>query len=138
MLQAMNTGHDGSLTTIHANTTRDALSRVENMVTMSGFDLPVKTIRSQIASAINIVLQLERMEDGKRRVVSVSEINSMEGDVITMSEIFRYDRRGIDENGQIIGRFVSTGIVPRFHERMKQRGINIGLDLYIDQTVGLL
>jgi pilus assembly protein CpaF len=138
MLQAMNTGHDGSLTTIHANTTRDALSRVENMVTMSGFDLPVKTIRAQIASAINVVLQLERMEDGKRRIVSVSEINSMEGDIITMSEIFRYERRGIDENGHIIGRYVSTGIVPRFHERMKQRGINIGLDLYIDQTVGSL
>ncbi len=138
MLQAMNTGHDGSLTTIHANSPRDALSRVENMVTMSGFDLPVKTIRSQITSAINVVLQLERMEDGKRRVVSVSEINSMEGDVITMSEIFRFERRGVDENGHIIGRHISTGIVPRFHERMKQRGINIGLDLYIDQTTGIL
>lgn len=134
MLQAMNTGHDGSLTTIHANTPRDALSRVENMVTMAGFDLPVKTIRSQIASAINVVVQLERMEDGKRRVVSVSEINSMEGDVITMSEIFRFERRGVDENGNIIGRFISTGIVPRFHERMKQRGINIGLEAYIDET----
>ena len=138
MLQAMNTGHDGSLTTIHANTTRDALSRVENMVTMAGFDLPVKTIRTQIASAINVVLQLERMEDGKRRVVSVSEINSMEGDIITMSEIFKFERRGVDENDHIIGRYISTGIVPRFHERMKQRGINIGLDLYIDQTTGSL
>lgn len=136
MLQAMNTGHDGSLTTIHANTTRDALSRVENMVTMSGFDLPIKAIRSQIASAINVVLQLERMEDGKRRVSSVCEINSMEGDIITMSEIFRYERRGVDENNNIIGRYVSTGIVPRFHERMKQRGFNIGLDVYIDQTAG--
>jgi pilus assembly protein CpaF len=134
MLQAMNTGHDGSLTTIHANTPRDALSRVENMVTMAGFDLPVKTIRSQIASAINVVVQLERMEDGKRRVVSVSEINSMEGDVITMSEIFKFERRGVDENGNIIGRYISTGIVPRFHERMKQRGINIGLEAYIDET----
>lgn len=138
MLQAMNTGHDGSLTTIHANTTRDALSRVENMVTMSGFDLPMKAIRSQIASAINVVLQLERMEDGKRRVTSVSEINSMEGDIITMSEIFRYERLGVDENNNINGRYVSTGIVPRFHERMKQRGINIGLDVYIDQTNGSL
>lgn len=138
MLQAMNTGHDGSLTTIHANTPRDALSRVENMVTMAGFDLPVKTIRSQIASAINVVLQLERMEDGKRRVVSVSEINSMEGDIITMSEIFRYERRGVDDNGAIIGRYISTGIVPRFHEHMKQRGISIGLDAYIDQTISSL
>ena len=135
MLQAMNTGHDGSLTTIHANTPRDALSRVENMVSMSGFDLPIKTIRSQIAAAINIVLQLERMEDGKRRLVSVFEINSMEGDIITMSEIFKYERRGLDENGNIKGRFVSTGIVPRFHERMKQRGINIGLEVYIDDAI---
>ena len=138
MLQAMNTGHDGSLTTIHANSPRDALSRVENMVTMSGYDLPLKTIRSQIASAINVVVQLERMEDGKRRVVSVSEINSMEGDIITMSEIFKYERRGVDDQGNIIGRFISTGIVPRFHERMKQRGIYIGLDVYIDQTASSL
>lgn len=134
MLQAMNTGHDGSLTTIHANSPRDALSRIENMVNMAGFDLPVKTIRSQIASAINVVIQLERMEDGKRRVVSVCEINSMEGDIITMSEIFRFERRGVDENGNIVGRFMSTGIVPRFHERMKQRGINLGLEVYSDQT----
>jgi pilus assembly protein CpaF len=134
MLQAMNTGHDGSLTTIHANTPRDALSRVENMVSMSGFDLPVKAIRSQIASAINVILQLERMEDGKRRIVSVCEINSMEGDIITMSEIFKYERRGVDDDGNIIGRYMSTGIVPRFHERMKQRGINMGLDVYIDQA----
>jgi pilus assembly protein CpaF len=134
----MNTGHDGSLTTIHANSPRDALSRVENMVTMAGFDLPVKTIRSQIASAINVVVQLERMEDGKRRVISVCEINSMEGDVITMSEIFRFERRGIDENGNIIGQFISTGIVPRFHERMKQRGVNISLNVYTDQTFNSL
>ncbi len=138
MLQAMNTGHDGSLTTIHANTPRDGLSRVENMVTMAGFDLPVRTIRAQIAAAINVVIQLERMEDGKRRVVSVTEINSMEGDVITMSEIFKYERRGVDDNGNIIGRYLSTGIVPRFHERMKQRGINIDLGVYIDQTISSL
>jgi pilus assembly protein CpaF len=105
---------------------------------MAGFDLPVRTIRAQIASAINVVVQLERMEDGKRRVISVSEINSMEGDIITMSEIFRYERKGIDENGAIIGRFISTGIVPRFHERMKQRGVNISLDVYTDQTYGSL
>lgn len=138
MLQAMNTGHDGSLATIHANNTRDSLSRVENMVTMSGFDLPAKTIRSQIASAINVVLQLERMEDGKRRVTSVSEINNMEGDIITMSEIFKFERKGVDENNNIIGHYMSTGIVPRFHERMKQRGINIDLGLYVDQSTSSL
>lgn len=134
MLQAMNTGHDGSLTTIHANSPRDALSRVENMVTMAGFDLPVKTIRAQIASAVNVVVQLERMEDGKRRITSVSEINNMEGDIITMSEIFKFERRGVDENGNIIGRFISTGIIPRFYERMKQRGVSLSLDLFSDQT----
>lgn len=138
MLQAMNTGHDGSLTTVHANTPRDALSRVENMVNMAGFDLPLKTIRSQIASAINVVVQLERMEDGRRRVVSVCEINSMEGDMITMSEIFRFERKGIDEHGRIIGQHISTGIVPRFHERMKQRGIHIDLNVYTDQTYSTL
>lgn len=138
MLQAMNTGHDGSLTTIHANTPRDALSRVENMVTMAGFDLPVKTIRAQIASAVNVVVQLERMEDGKRRLVSVCEINGMEGDVITMSEIFRFERKGVDEHGNINGRHISTGIVPRFHERMKQRGVQIDLGVYTDQTYSTL
>jgi len=134
MLQAMNTGHDGSLATVHANTPRDALARIENMVTMSGFDMPAKAIRSQIAAAINVVLQLERMEDGKRRIVSVCEVNNMEGDIITMSEIFKYERQGINEKGNIIGRHISTGIVPRFHERMKQRGINLSHNVYIDQT----
>jgi pilus assembly protein CpaF len=134
MLQAMNTGHDGSLATVHANTPRDALSRIENMVTMSGFDMPAKAIRTQIAAAVNVVLQLQRMEDGKRRVVSVCEVNNMEGDIITMTEIFRYERQGVDDNGSIIGRHISTGLIPRFHERMKQRGLNIPLNVYIDQT----
>jgi pilus assembly protein CpaF len=130
MLQAMNTGHDGSLTTIHANTPRDALSRVENMVTMAGFDLPVKTIRTQIASAINVVIQLERLEDGKRRVTSVCEVNTMEGDVITMSEIFKYERKGLDEHGNVAGRHVATGIVPRFNDRLKQRGLHSNISAY--------
>ncbi len=134
MLQAMNTGHDGSLTTIHANTPRDALSRVENMVTMAGFELPIRTIRTQIASAIDAVIQLERLEDGTRRVTNMSEVNSMEGDVITMSEIFRYERKGLDDHGKVIGRHVSTGIVPRFHEIMKQRGIHTDINVYMDQT----
>ncbi|MCK5499033.1 MAG: CpaF family protein, partial [Gammaproteobacteria bacterium] len=135
MLQAMNTGHDGSLTTIHANTPRDSLSRVENMVTMAGFELPVRTIRTQIASAINVVIQLERMEDGSRRVVSMSEINSMEGDIITMSEIFKFERKGLDENGKVLGRQISKGIVPRFHERMIQHGLKTDINLYMDQSL---
>ena len=130
MLQAMNTGHDGSLTTIHANTPRDALSRVENMVLMSGFDFPMKAIRAQIASAINVVMQLERMEDGRRRVTSVCELQAMEGDVITMVEIFKFQRKGVDDDGNIIGHHVSTGIVPRFNEKMKLHGINLPISVY--------
>ena len=134
MLQAMNTGHDGSLTTIHANTPRDSLSRVENMVTMAGYDLPIKTIRSQVASAMNVVIQLARFEDGKRRVVSISEINGMEGEIITMSEIFKFDRKGVDDKGMVLGNFVSTGIVPHFLENMKTHGIKVDMALFLDQT----
>ena len=134
MLQAMNTGHDGSLTTIHANSARDSLSRVENMVTMAGFDLPIRTIRAQIASAINVVIQLARLEDGTRRVTSMCEINGMEGEIITMSEIFRFERKGLDENGMIIGKLISTGLVPRFVETMKQYGMDINLDDFSDQS----
>ncbi|ADE14577.1 type II secretion system protein E [Nitrosococcus halophilus Nc 4] len=130
MLQAMNTGHDGSLTTIHANSPRDALSRLETMVTMAGFNLPIRAMRAQMASAIHIVIQLERMEDGKRRVVSLQEIQGMEGDVITMSEIFKFHRQGIDGDGNVQGRFQSTGLVPKFHERLRQRGIELDFDLF--------
>ncbi len=110
MLQAMNTGHDGSLTTVHANTPRDALGRLENMVAMTGLDLPAKMVRVQIASAIHVVLQLSRMEDGKRKLVSIQEIQGMEGDIITMSEIFTFQRKGIDESGNVLGSFKATGI----------------------------
>lgn len=130
MLQAMNTGHDGSMTTLHANTPRDALIRIENMVSMSGTTMPVKAIRSQVASAIDVVLQVERQEDGTRRLVSVQEINGMEGDVITMSEIFTFRRRGRDEEGRVQGSYRATGIVPRFQEHLQQRGIPLPLSLY--------
>ncbi|MEQ1438723.1 CpaF family protein [Fontimonas sp. SYSU GA230001] len=125
MLQAMNTGHDGSLTTIHANSPRDALSRIENMVAMTGLELPAMTVRSQIASAIQVVIQVERMEDGKRRLVSIQEIQGMESSVITMAEIFRFRRRGIDKSGNVIGQFEATGVVPRFQQRFQQRGIDV-------------
>lgn len=130
MLQAMNTGHDGSLTTVHANSPRDALGRIENMVAMSGVDLQTKVVRSQIASAIDVVIQIERMEDGKRRVTSIQEIQGMEGDVITMSEIFRYERRGIDASGNVIGSYMSTGLVPQFHDHLRRRGIALDLALF--------
>jgi pilus assembly protein CpaF len=130
MLQAMNTGHDGSLTTIHANTPRDALSRVETMVTMAGVNLPIRATRAQIASAIDVVVQLERMEDGKRRLVSLQEVQGMEGDIITMAEIFKFQRRGIDAEGNVVGQFQATGIVPKFNEHLRQRGIELDFDIF--------
>jgi pilus assembly protein CpaF len=130
MLQAMNTGHDGSLTTVHANTPRDALSRLENMITMAGLNLPNAAMRAQIASAINVILQLERMEDGARRVVSVQEIQGMEGNVVTTSEIFMFRRRGVDDAGRVLGDFVATGLVPRFHEHLRHRGIELDFALF--------
>jgi pilus assembly protein CpaF len=130
MLQAMNTGHDGSLTTIHANSPRDALSRVENMVSMTGIAFPIKALRSQIASAIDVVIQVSRLEDGKRKVVSVQEINGMEGEIITMSEIFRFEREGLDENNNVLGRLCPTGIVPAFQNQLRCKGIELPVELF--------
>jgi pilus assembly protein CpaF len=130
MLQAMNTGHDGSLTTIHANTPRDALTRVENMVSMTGITFPSKVLREQIAAAIDVVIQLSRHEDGRRRLVSLAEINGMEGEVITMSELFRFDRRGLDEDGNVLGELRSTGIVPGFHKTLTSKGIELPIDVF--------
>jgi pilus assembly protein CpaF len=130
MLQAMNTGHDGSLTTIHANSPRDALFRVENMFAMAGYNIPIKAVRNQIASALDVVIQLERMEDGVRRVVSIQEIDGMESDIITMSEIFKFERTGVNEHGQVLGNFAATGVIPKFHDHLKKRGIDLGLALF--------
>jgi len=130
MLQAMNTGHDGSLTTIHANAPRDALSRIETMVSMTGIAFPLKSLRAQIASAINVVVQVERQEDGRRRLVSLQEINGMEGDVITMSEIFTFERRGIDADGKVLGELKATGIVPAFHRMLVQKGIVLPIETF--------
>lgn len=130
MLQAMNTGHEGSMTTIHANTCRDALSRVEQMIGMAGFDIPVKSVRSQISSAIHVVIQLERMSDGRRRLMSVSEITGMEGDIISMQEIFYFKRMSTDEEGHIHGEFRATGVRPKFMEELETRGIHLPKDLF--------
>ncbi|GAD61625.1 CpaF family protein [Aquipseudomonas alcaligenes] len=130
MLTAMNTGHDGSLTTIHANTPRDALGRIENMVSMTGATFPIKALRQQIASAIDVVIQLERQEDGKRRLVSVQEINGMEGEMITMTEIFTFERRGIGEQGEVLGDYRPSGMVPTFRETLAKRGIELPLSLF--------
>jgi pilus assembly protein CpaF len=125
MLQAMNTGHDGSLTTIHANTPRDALTRLETMIQMTGMRLSDRAMRQQVASALNLVIQVARLSDGSRRVTSISEITGMEGDTITMQEIFQFERKGMDANGKVIGRFKPTGVRPRFAERLKLYGMNL-------------
>jgi pilus assembly protein CpaF len=130
MLQAMNTGHDGSLTTIHANSPRDALSRIENMVSMTGITFPMKAMRSQIASAIDVVVQVSRLEDGRRRVVSVQEINGMEGEIVTMSELFRFERDGLDENNNVLGELRPTGIIPAFHKELRSKGIELPVELF--------
>ena len=130
MLQAMNTGHDGSMTTVHANSPRDALSRVEQMIGMSGIDIPLRSIRSQIASAIDVVVQVQRLSDGRRKLISLSELSGMEGDVITMQEIFRFRQTGIDQDGQVLGRFEALGVRPRFAEHLAARGSPIAADLF--------
>ncbi len=130
MLQAMNTGHDGSLTTIHANTPRDALSRIETMVAMAGLDIPAKAVRGQIASAIDIVIQLSRLSDGRRRLVSLQEITGQEGEVITMQEIFTLNRQGIDADGNVLARIEPTGLRPKFAEKLKLAGIELRADLF--------
>ncbi len=130
MLQAMNTGHDGSLTTIHANSPRDALIRVENLVSMSGALFPIHALRRQITAAINVVIHIERMLDGHRRVVSVVEVNDMEGDIITLSEIFAFKRQGVDKAGRVIGSIEPTGIVPSFMKRLAERGVELPLNVF--------
>lgn len=130
MLAAMNTGHEGSLATVHANTPRDALSRIENMFSMAGWNISTKNLRAQIASAIHVIIQMERQEDGRRRMVSISEINGMEGDIITMAEIFRFQRQNVDENGNVIGFYSPTGIIPQCHDKLAKRGLHIPFDIF--------
>ena len=130
MLQAMNTGHDGSISTIHANAPRDALSRIETMVLMAGFDLPSKAIREQIASALNVILQLSRMSDGTRKVVTVSEVTGMEGDVVVMQDIFVFEKRGVDRDGKVLGEYRATGVRPKFLDAVHAAGIHLGANVF--------
>jgi pilus assembly protein CpaF len=125
MLQAMNTGHDGSMTTVHANTARDAMGRLEQMVTMMGIDFPLSAIRSQIASGLHFVVQLARLADGKRRVISISEITGMEGNIITMQDIFIFRKKGRGESGEVLGDFIPTGIRPRCADQLVAAGIDL-------------
>src|ERR1700757_4198916 len=130
MLQAMNTGHDGSLTTVHANTPRDALSRIETMIAMGATNLPERAMRQQIASAIQLVVQQTRLSDGSRKVTSISEITGMEGEVITMQEIFVFEKMGVTQDGKVIGRFRATGVRPKVCERLKASGIHLPGDMF--------
>ena len=130
MLQAMNTGHDGSMTTVHANSPRDALSRVEQMIGMSGVDVPPRSARAQISSAINVVVQVARLADGRRKLISLSELTGMEGEVITMQEIFRFRQTGVSSDGIVQGKFEATGIRPRFLDQVMAHGITLSADLF--------
>ncbi|OCX65903.1 type II secretion system protein E [Thioclava sp. SK-1] len=130
MLQAMNTGHDGSMTTIHANNARDGISRLENMIAMAGIDMPLKAVRSQISSAVNLIVQASRLQDGSRRMTSITEITGMEGDVISMQEIFRYERLGLTPDNKIIGRFTATGVRSHYSDRFKQWGYDLPASIY--------
>jgi pilus assembly protein CpaF len=135
MLQAMNTGHDGSLTTLHANTPRDALNRLATMVAMANLNLPEKAVRQQIANGIQVVLQVSRLPDGSRKLMSISEVVGMEGDVITMQELFAFERQGINEDGGVLGRFKPSGIRPKFADTLKSRGIELAGSLFLDRPV---
>lgn len=133
MMQAMNTGHDGSLTTVHANSPRDALSRLQTLMSMAGMDIPEKALKSQVASAIHIIIQLLRLSDGSRRMVSLQEVTGMEGDTITMQEIFKFTQTGLDERGKVVGHFGPTGIRPRCAERIKSFGIELESGMFSDE-----
>jgi len=130
MLQAMNTGHEGSMTTVHANTARDALGRLENMLAMGGLNLPSKVARAQIASAINVVIQVSRLTDGKRKLISISEITGLEGDTISMQDVFTFRQTGVDSTGTVKGFFQASGVRPRFMERLKERGLTLPESLF--------
>ena len=130
MLQAMNTGHDGSLTTAHSNSPRDCISRLEVMVMMAGMDLPIMAIREQISSAVNIIVQQTRFSDGSRRVTNISEVTGIEGSIVQLSEIFKFQQTGFDENHKIVGEFVATGVLPEFYEQLRRSGVKVRLDIF--------
>src|SRR5579864_8903601 len=135
MLQAMNTGHDGSLTTIHANSPRDALSRLETMVAMANLNIPDSAIRRQMSAAIDVVVQISRQSDGKRRVMTIAEVTGMEGEVVTMQDIFMFRKQGIGDKGEVLGEFTPTGIRPKFAERLVTSGFNLPMTMFEPQTV---
>ncbi len=130
MLQAMNTGHDGSLTTIHANSPRDALSRLETLVLMAGMDLPLKIVRQQISSAVDVIAQMSRLRDGTRKITAITEVAGMEGDVVVLSDIFKFNQTGVDVEGKILGQVKPTGIRPLFGPRLEAAGFKLGAEIF--------
>jgi pilus assembly protein CpaF len=136
MLQAMNTGHDGSLSTVHANTPRDALSRIETMVLMAGYDLPIRAIRQQVAAALDLVVHLERQEDGGRRVTAITEVQRMESDVITLQDIFEYKIKEITSERVVVGNLMPTGLRPTFLSKFEKRGVSLPTGLFMDGRLG--
>ena len=135
MLQAMNTGHDGSLTTLHANTPRDALSRLETMILLSQLDLPLRAMRQQIASAVNVIFQVERLPGGPRRVTNITEVTGMEQDVITLQDIFAFRQIGVDSSGKAYGEFETTGVSSHYEPRFRASGIMLPADLFRQRTL---
>jgi len=135
MMQAMNTGHDGSISTVHANGARDALSRLETMMLMAGIHLPERALREQVASALDVIVQLTRMSDGSRKVIEFAEITGMEGNTITTQTIFKYEQRGV-ENGKVIGEYVATGVMPAFMERLERHGFRIPNSHFLPVALG--
>jgi pilus assembly protein CpaF len=135
MLQAMNTGHGGSMTTLHANTPREGLSRLETMIMMGGFELPVKAMRQQIASAVDVIIQANRLQGGPRKITSITEVCNMEQDVIIMQEVFRYKQLGIDQNGRAYGQFEATGVRPTFVPRLEQKGIKLPNNMFAERVL---
>jgi len=134
VLQAMNTGHDGSLTTLHASSAREALGRLETMVLMGGMELPVRAIREQIASAVNLIVQQTRFADGTRKVTAISEISGMKMDVITMEDVFTFKQDGFDGDGKVSGKFIATGFVPRFYDDLQRRGVPVNMDIFREEA----
>jgi pilus assembly protein CpaF len=135
MLQAMNTGHDGSLTTVHANSPRDAISRLEVMVSLANSNMHLTAIRQQIASAVQILVQISRMSDGTRRVVNITEVTGMETDVVSMQDIFVFEKLGLSAGGKVMGRFAATGILPKFNEKLIAAGIHLPVDLFDEMVM---
>jgi pilus assembly protein CpaF len=134
MLAAMSTGHDGSMTTVHSNNPREAIGRLETLCLMAGMDLPVRAIREQIGGAVDLIVQISRLSDGSRRIMSIAEVQGLQGDTVTLQEVFEFKETGFDKNRKIVGQFLSKGLIPKFIQELKERGIGIPKDLFSNEA----